>query len=107
MGFGELYCAVSGTLKNNASMPTTAVDRWKIFLLIISILNSVHRTLLAACFQRPRAGFATQSMGCSTGHSSLERSHSLLGPRLLAVGQHFHDTVLTSRHLPTSRNFSR
>src|ERR1035438_9580195 len=28
------------------------------------------------------------------GHRSLERSHSLLGPRLLAVGQHFHDTVL-------------
>jgi hypothetical protein len=28
------------------------------------------------------------------GHTSLERSHSLLGPRLLAVGQHFHDTVL-------------
>jgi hypothetical protein len=29
-----------------------------------------------------------------TGHRSLERSHSLLGPRLLAVGQYSHDTVL-------------
>jgi hypothetical protein len=42
--------------------------------------------------QRPSAGFVTQSMRCSTGRSSLERSHSLLGPRLLAVGQQFHGT---------------
>jgi hypothetical protein len=38
VGFKELSCAVSDTLKNNRSMPTTVVDRWKIFLVIIPIL---------------------------------------------------------------------
>jgi hypothetical protein len=45
VGFEELSCAVSGTLQSNMTVPTTSMDTWEIFFVIIPFSSSVHRLI--------------------------------------------------------------